>query len=202
MNDGLFTTLDPTARRIELPNGRWCIMSDTVGFIRKLPHGLVNAFKATLESVVQSEVLVIVSDVSDPHFREHLEAVDEVLMQIGANKHERVYVFNKIDKGLAISEELIDAAYPNNVKISAKNKINIENLLTKVESVMQRTLTTVSLELPVGSPYLGESMKLGKVFKQEWGEGIVRVKAELPKRFVTLLEKYLVEEESEERVES
>lgn len=188
MCNGLFTTLDPTSRRIELPGGHWCILSDTVGFIRKLPHGLVKAFHATLESVVQSEVLIIVCDVSDPQFREHLKAVDSVLAQIGAADHEKIYVFNKIDKGLAVSQELLDAAYPEHVLISAATGENITSLTNRIETIMCRNRRTVELNLPIGSPYIGEAMKIGKIFSQEWTEDNVKIMAELPKRFIEMLE--------------
>ena len=193
MCDGLFTTLDPTARRIELPGSHWCILSDTVGFIRKLPHGLVNAFKATLESVVQSEVLLLVSDVSDPQFREHIKAVEEVLKQIGAAKHERVYVFNKIDKGMAVSEELLKAAYPDCIMLSALTGENIVELQNRIETVMCRNRRSVELELPIGSPYIGDAMKIGKIFSQEWGEGVVKIKAELPLNFLNAVKTYIRE---------
>lgn len=188
MCNGLFTTLDPTARRIELPNGYWCIVSDTVGFIRKLPHGLVSAFKATLESVVQSEVLLLVCDVSDPQFREHLKAVDDVLAQIGAADHEKIHVFNKIDRGVAISEELLAAAYPNHIMISAAEGTNIDLLKRKIEKIMRRNRRKVELSLPIGSPLIGEAMNIGRVYAQEWGDGVVKIKAELPISFLQMLE--------------
>lgn len=188
MCDGLFTTLDPTSRRIELPGGHWCILSDTVGFIRKLPHGLVRAFHATLESVVQSEVLIIVCDVSDHQFREHLKAVDDVLAQIGAADHEKIYVFNKIDKGLSVSEELLTAAYPDHVLISAATGENIPTLADRIETIMCRNRRTVELNLPMGSPLIGEAMKIGRIFSQEWTEDGVKLMAELPNRFLTMLE--------------
>ncbi|GAB4280520.1 MAG: GTPase HflX [Candidatus Rifleibacteriota bacterium] len=190
MRNGLFTTLDPTARRIELPNGHWCILTDTVGFIRKLPHGLVKAFRATLECVVQSEVLLIVSDVSDPQFREHIKAVEEVLAQIGAANHEKIYVFNKMDKGLAISEELLLSAYPEGIIISAKEGKNLELLKERIEQVMCRNRRTVELTFPVGSPLIGEAMKIGKIFSQEWGQEEVKIKADLPIRFLKMIESY------------
>lgn len=191
MCNGLFTTLDPTARRIDLPGSHWCILSDTVGFIRKLPHGLVNAFKATLESVVQSEVLLLVSDVSDPQFREHLEAVEEVLKQIGAAAHERIYVFNKIDRGLAMSEELLRSAYPGCILLSALTGENIDELQSRIETVMCRNRRQVELELPIGSPYIGDAMKIGKIFSQEWGDGVVKIKAELPLTFLNAVKQYI-----------
>ncbi len=109
--DGLFTTLDPAARRLDLTGGRSGILTDTVGFIRKLPHGLVRAFRATLESVVNSEVLLIVCDASDLHYRERLQAVEEVLGQLGVLDREKLYVFNKIDKPLAVEKDVIRAAF-------------------------------------------------------------------------------------------
>lgn len=195
MCNGLFTTLDPTARRIELPNSHWCILTDTVGFIRKLPHGLVKAFKATLECVVQAEVLIIVSDVSDPQFREHLLAVDDVLGQIGAARHEKIYVFNKIDKGPAISEELLRAAYPDCLMISAAEGTNLGMLKERIEAVMCRNRRTVELTLPAGSVFVGEAMKIGRIFSQEWESGRVKVVAELPKRFLTMLKEYITNDD-------
>lgn len=196
MCNGLFTTLDPTARRIELPDGYWCIVSDTVGFIRKLPHGLVEAFKATLESVVQSEVLLLVCDVSDPLFREHLQAVDEVLKQIGAADHERIYVFNKIDKGMAMTAEELTAAYPKSIMISAVTGENIDTLKKRIEKIMRRNRRTVNISLPIGSPLIGEAMTIGKIYSQEWGEGVVKIRAELPRSFITMLERSETEDTS------
>ena len=187
MHNGLFTTLDPTARRIDLKDGYWCIVSDTVGFIRKLPHLLVKAFKATLESVVQSEVLLIVCDISDPQFREQLEAVERVLHEIGASNHEKIYIFNKIDKGQVVSDELLEAAYPNHIKISASNKTNIDILLTKISEIMKRNRKLVKIDLPVGNQFMGDIMSIGKVYSQEWGQGIVTIKAELPNTYLNML---------------
>lgn len=187
MCNGLFTTLDPTARRIDLKDGYWCIVSDTVGFIRKLPHLLVNAFKATLESVVQSEVLLIVCDISDPQFREQLEAVEKVLHEIGASNHEKIYVFNKIDKGQVVPDEVLEAAYPNHIKISAANKTNLDILLTKISEIMKRNRKLVKVVLPVGSQFMGDLMSIGKVYSQEWGQGIVTIKAELPNTYLNML---------------
>ncbi|NLV93396.1 MAG: GTPase HflX, partial [Candidatus Riflebacteria bacterium] len=187
MYDGLFTTLDPTARRIELSEGYWCIVSDTVGFIRKLPHSLVKAFHATLESIVQSEVLLIVCDVSDPSFKEQLRAVDKVLTQIKANQHEKIYVFNKIDKGTAVSKELLEATYPGCVFISALEKTNIDALLGKIADIMRRNRVFVNIKLPTNSPLIGEIMSLGKDIKQTWEEGYVDIFAELPKNYVSML---------------
>jgi GTP-binding protein HflX len=188
VNDGLFTTLDPTSRRLELCDGYWCIVSDTVGFIRKLPHSLVNAFHATLESVVQSEVLLIVCDISDPNYKEQLAAVDRVLKQIGAHNHERIYVFNKSDRGCVVPQEALDESYPNHVLISALNRTNFDILASKMSEIMRRNRILVEVTLPVNSPHIGEIMSLGKDIKQNWDESSVKVTAELPKSYMSILE--------------
>ena len=96
--DKLFATLDPTTRRLRLPTNQNVFLTDTVGFIRKLPHGLVEAFKATLEEVVQAELLVHVVDVSHPQAAEQIAAVNQVLAEIGAGGKPTLMVFNKIDQ--------------------------------------------------------------------------------------------------------
>src|SRR6476619_8168888 len=96
--DILFATLDPTTRRLRLPTNQNVLLTDTVGFIRKLPHGLVEAFKATLEEVVEAELLLHVVDLSHPQADEQIMAVNTVLKEIGADGKPTIMVFNKMDK--------------------------------------------------------------------------------------------------------
>ena len=96
--DKLFATLDPTTRRLKLPTNQNVLLTDTVGFIKKLPHGLVEAFKATLEEVVQADLLLHVVDISHPQAEEQIDAVNAVLMEIGAAEKPVLMVFNKIDR--------------------------------------------------------------------------------------------------------
>src|SRR3989442_3984737 len=96
--DRLFATLDPTTRRVRLPSNQNVLLSDTVGFIRKLPHRLVEAFKATLEEVVEADLLVHVVDISHPQAEEQIQSVDAVLKEIGADGKPTLMVFNKIDQ--------------------------------------------------------------------------------------------------------
>src|ERR1051326_4052516 len=105
--DKLFATLDPTTRRLKLPTNQNVLLTDTVGFIRKLPHGLVEAFKATLEEVVQAELLVHVVDVSHPQAEEQVQAVNAVLDEIGAGGKPTLMVCNKIDRCSRPREEVI-----------------------------------------------------------------------------------------------
>src|SRR6185437_13328573 len=96
--DILFATLDPTTRRLKLPTNQNVLLTDTVGFIRKLPHGLVEAFKATLEEVVQADLLLHVVDVSHSQAEEQVRSVDAVLKEIGAEGKPTLMVFNKVDR--------------------------------------------------------------------------------------------------------
>ena len=96
--DKLFATLDPTTRRLKLPTNQNVLLTDTVGFIKKLPHGLVEAFKATLEEVVQADLLLHVVDISHPQAEEQIDAVNTVLREIGAAEKPVLMVFNKIDQ--------------------------------------------------------------------------------------------------------
>src|SRR5258706_9171167 len=98
VEDKLFATLDPTTRRLRLPTNQNVLLTDTVGFIRKLPHDLVEAFKATLEEVVQAELLLHVVDISHPQAEEQIIAVNAVLEEIGAVGKATLMVFNKIDR--------------------------------------------------------------------------------------------------------
>ncbi len=192
--DGVFTTLDPTARKVELKSGRWCVFSDTVGFIRKLPHGLVKAFRATLESVVQSEVLLIVCDVSDKEFKSKLASVEEVLGKIGAKDHERIYVFNKIDKGLCLPEVELQTLYPNSIFISAAKGDYIDDFLQKIDSVIARRYRKLQIEIPSNSQLVKEVMGIGIVLSQEWGHGKVKIVAEVPEKLVARLKDYIIDE--------
>ena len=91
-------TLDPTSRRVHLPGGRQIVITDTVGFIRKLPHGLIEAFKSTLEEAVLSDAIIHVIDVSNDEWRHHKQVTEEVLKELGAGDKPVLLVFNKIDK--------------------------------------------------------------------------------------------------------
>ena len=97
VEDKLFATLDPTSRRLEMPSGKLLIVTDTVGFVRNLPHKLINAFKATLEEAILANFLIHVLDVSSPEVEEHYNTTLEVLKELGADEIHRITVFNKID---------------------------------------------------------------------------------------------------------
>ena len=127
--DKLFATLDPTIRSLELEDSRQIMMVDTVGFIRKLPHHLIEAFKSTLEEAVISDVLIHVVDASNPEYKNQIQVVENVLSDIGANNKPEIIAFNKCD--LINPEEIINENI-SNVFISAKNKTGFDRLLYEI----------------------------------------------------------------------
>ena len=131
--DRLFATLSPTMRRVKLPSGREVVFADTVGFIRRLPHTLIEAFKATLEEVKYSDLILTVVDSSDEDWQSKYRVVKGVLKEIGAGDVPRLLVFNKID--LLPEEDLEDLKreYPDAIFISAARKEGIDDLLSAVE---------------------------------------------------------------------
>ncbi|HNW34557.1 MAG TPA: GTPase HflX [Candidatus Ozemobacteraceae bacterium] len=182
--DGLFTTLDPTARRVELTGGRWAILSDTVGFIRKLPHGLVRAFRATLESVRHSQVLIHVCDVSNVQARDHLAAVEQVLQEMKLEDPDRIIVFNKIDRGVPHNKETLSALFPGAIFLSARTGENLDELKQVMADKMAASFQVVELELPTNAPILKDIRLLGRILREEWGEGTIRLQADLPRKFL------------------
>jgi GTP-binding protein HflX len=149
VRDRLFHTLDPTTRTFEL-SGRDYLLTDTVGFIEKLPHQLVEAFKATLEETVLADLILHVVDASAPEERRlaDIQAVDEVLEEIGAGEKPRLLVFNKVD--LLSEEDRAEAEleHPEAVLISAQEGEGLDRLRERVEQAFEETLAEVELLVP------------------------------------------------------
>ncbi|EGD50014.1 HSR1-related GTP-binding protein, partial [Thermoanaerobacter ethanolicus JW 200] len=139
----LFATLDPTARRLVLPSGREVILIDTVGFIRKLPHDLVEAFKSTLEEVKYADLLLHVIDVTSPDMEEKIKVVEKVLSDLGAINTPKINVFNKIDL-----LEVVPKGNEREVYISDKNKIGFDKLLQAIEREIFKDVEVVNFLLP------------------------------------------------------
>ena len=142
--DRLFATLDPTSRRVRLPGGLHAIVTDTVGFIHKLPHQLVDAFRATLEEVSRADLLLEVVDASDHHALEHRATVQAVLDELGAAEKPRIIAANKIDAAQMHAREIDPAA----LGVSAATGLGLGPLRSAVEEALQRQGTPVDLRLP------------------------------------------------------
>ncbi len=193
VHDGLFTTLDPTARRLPLPSGRSAILSDTVGFIRKLPHGLVQAFRATLEDVLNSQVVVHVTDVSHPDALERIEAVNDVLREIGVLERETIMVFNKIDRESAVGKESLMRDFPGCCFVSARTGDGLEQLLVRLDEVMAREVRPVDLLIPADHALLREVRQWSRILAEEWLPEGVKLRAEVPVKLLPRLRSFLSE---------
>ena len=148
--DQLFATLDPTTRRLELPSGRAATLTDTVGFVRKLPHELVEAFRSTLEEVGRSAMILHVADASAHDLDEQIEAVRNVLAEIGAGSVTEVLALNKIDLVDATERERLAARFPYAVAMSALGRVGLEPLLELVESSLPAFPRDVTVLIPYG----------------------------------------------------
>ena len=143
--DKLFATLDPTTRKMLLPGGESVLLTDTVGFIRKLPHHLVKAFKSTLDEVVYADVLLIVSDITDPEVQEHIEVTKQVIEDLGAGDKPIIYVYNKCDL-LDSSIETVNT--DDTVFLSGVSMEGISSLLSLIEDTIHRFKKKYHLLIP------------------------------------------------------
>ena len=193
----LFATLDPTTRRLRLPTNQNVLLTDTVGFIRKLPHGLVEAFKATLEEVVQADLLVHVVDVSHPQANEQVQSVDAVLKEIGAEGKPTLMVFNKIDL-LNGSRETLNRfleRYPHGVAISAESGEGIPLLLEELSSQIRPLREFVELSVPhEQSGVIARLHEVAQVIERRYNGKTARFKARIPPHFHREFERFLVRE--------
>ena len=148
--DKLFATLDPTTRKMELPDGTPVLLTDTVGFIRKLPHHLVHAFKSTLDEAVYADILLIVVDASDPEYREQLETTEQLLSELGAADKPTLYVFNKCDRGVASVYRSLGTYAENHrtVTVSAATGQGISALLENVQELLHEGKRRVVFHIP------------------------------------------------------
>ncbi len=183
--DQLFATLDPTTRQVELPNHEPMLMTDTVGFIQKLPHHLVESFKATLEEVVEADLLLHVVDASHPQVDAQIEAVHKVLDELGGLDKPMLYVFNKIDdeKGHNAAKRLM-RQFPRSVAVSALTGEGIDLLFDELADCLKGRKVTLRLSIPLSEGKLIASLqKSASILEQDY-EGatadlLVRVSPQL-----------------------
>ncbi len=184
----MFATLDPTIRAVRLPSNRKVLLSDTVGFIRELPPGLIAAFRATLEEVQEASLILHVADVANPHHAEQDVEVEKVLAELGVEDRPRLHVFNKLD---LLSPSDADALHNGNgnVFVSALTSMGLEQLLLCIdEAIPVEPTVRVTLQLPLTD---GRTLALvhacGRVLHSEVQDGHMRLDAELPESFARRL---------------
>lgn len=195
--DQLFATLDPTTRQLTLPNKQEIIITDTVGFIQRLPHQLIAAFRSTLEVVTEADLLVHVIDVSHELYKEQAAAVHEVLKEIGAETKPVITVYNKIDK-LSPDSKLADrlALEEDTVCISAAKKLNLETLQQMIESHLKSKAVEVTLCIPYAETAKAAQLhETANVLEQEYTENGAVMKVILPVEDLEAYNEYILKSE-------
>lgn len=179
--DKLFATLDPTTRRLRLPTNQNVLLTDTVGFIRKLPHGLVEAFKATLEEVVEADLLLHVVDVSHPNAQDHISAVNAVLEEIGAGGKSTLMVLNKTDLIPEAYLEGIRGRHEKAVTISAKTGAGVGELMAELGVMLKPVREFIELEIPhEASGTIARLHVVAQVVERDYDGAKARFKARIP----------------------
>lgn len=182
----LFATLDPTARKLTLPSGLTVVAVDTVGFVSRLPHHLVDAFKSTLEETAYSDVIVKVADASDPQREEQLAVTDEVLEQLGCAGIPQITVYNKCDKG-ALSFT------PGVLLTSARTGLGLNALLEELDRQLSSRMRPVKLLLPYDQLGLAAPLRQrGSVTVEEYRPEGVYLEGIAKTTDLHLFEPYLV----------
>jgi GTP-binding protein HflX len=168
VEDALFATLDPTVRRLDLPSGRHCTVADTVGFVRHLPHHLIEAFRSTLEEVTDADLVVHVVDGSDPHPEDQLSAVREVLGAIGAGDLPELVVINKADIADPLQLAALRRREPDALIVSAHSGEGIEALLARLDERLPRPEIEVDVVVPYNrGDLIAAAHAEGEVLSQE-----------------------------------
>jgi GTP-binding protein HflX len=191
----LFATLDPTTRKLKLPCGETVLLTDTVGFIRKLPHHLVKAFKSTLDEAVYADILMIVIDAHDDEARAQLDVTESLLAELGAAGKPTIYVYNKCDLGISpeLPSYIANNEDPNRVvcAISAKSGEGIDILLEKVEEIIHQGKSKVTFVIPNSEQgALNILYKNATVENVEYGYEGVTVVATVDQKVRGMLKKY------------
>jgi GTP-binding protein HflX len=191
----LFATLDPTTRRLHLPSGREILLTDTVGFIQKLPTDVVAAFQATLEEVTYADLVLQVVDAADPAAAEQAETVEEVLGQLQAADKPRVVALNKVDRLGPSSRrraiQQLHRRFPGAVPISAANQAGFDDLITSLEAAARQDAVAVDLLIPYGrEQVLHDLRQIGGVNRTEYVEKGTRAWGWVPRRARHRFESY------------
>ncbi len=199
--DQLFATLDPTTRRLYLPSNRHVVMTDTVGFIQKLPTTLIAAFRATLEEIIQADLILHVVDASHASIFEHIEAVEDTFAELNVPNVPRILVCNKIDMMTpehipALLDEIeLTEFYTHKIPVSARTGQNIDQLLDAIEETLTSQLSRAELLIPYErGDIVSMLFEGGNVETQEHTQHGVHITAQLPRDLFERLEQYQIKE--------
>lgn len=187
----LFATLDPTTRGLDLADGRKILVTDTVGFIRKLPHDLIEAFKSSLEEAVEADLLIHVVDSTSSEKEEHIKVVNELLKNLGALNKPVLLVLNKIDALESSEPGRIKYPYGKVFEVSAANGTGLEELLTGIAEELPQSEREMHLQVPYSAgwvvPYIHEN---GRILEENYNEKGLNLRAVVKMRYISRLEEF------------
>lgn len=190
----LFATLDPTSRALKLPDGRSIILVDTVGFISRLPHSLVESFKSTLEEVVYADLILNVCDASNPDYEQQIDVTLDTIKELGASDKPVLTVFNKCDLTKNLHFFSLDR---NTVRISAKTGEGLPALLEKIASMLENTRRRVKLIIPYSDGNLTSRIRNeGELISEEYTPDGIMLDAVLDPGFLNLVKDYIIPDET------
>ena len=193
--DKLFATLDTTTRKLDLDDGHTILLTDTVGFVRRLPHGLVESFKATLEEAVLADFLIHVIDGSSENVEEHFQTTLDVLKELGADEKRIIPAINKIDVISTERLEELKIIFPDAVLISVRNGHGIEDLLSKINEMLLSKIVRKTLKIPQSRQDLVALLhREGKILSQEYEQNDIIINAIYSKRFLAKFAEFVMAE--------
>jgi len=197
VKDQLFATLDPTTRQIDLPNNQSVLLTDTVGFIQKLPHHLVDAFKATLEEVVEADLIIHVIDASHEDVETQMQAVNTVLDEIGALDKPILHLFNKMDSEVGKNTaRRLAHLYDPSVMISAKTGEGIDRLYEQLSDLLKQQKQTLRLLIPLNHGKIISTLKkTATILEEEYESGTAELLVRVSSQMAAQCEPFIVQEE-------
>ena len=185
----LFATLDPTTRQLDLPGSQSVLLTDTVGFIRRLPHRLVEAFKATLEEVVVADFLIHVMDVTSPDMDKHAATTQRVLAEIEADQKRTITVLNKIDLCDPVDLEAIRSHHPDAICVSAVTGKGLDILINRIADLLNETASIYELLIPHDRyDVISRIHEIGGITNQDTRDDGVYIKGNFPDSMAGLIE--------------
>jgi GTPase len=193
VEDKLFATLDATTRVVKLSPVRKILLTDTVGFIRKLPHHLIASFKSTLDEIVEADILIHVVDISSPNFKEQIRVVEETLNELNTSDKPTIMAFNKIDK-LENRDMIYSLAseYKNAVFISASRGVNLQALKDKISQIIDEHYVEITGKIPISDKEaISAIYKFGEVLEANYDDEHLTLKIKIEKRHLNKISHYL-----------
>ena len=194
-DDKLFATLDPTTRAVHLSDQYYALLTDTVGFIRRLPHHLVASFRATLEEISYADMLLHVVDASQISIQEQILAVEDVLEQLKVLDKPTIMVFNKMDK-LQDKSDLsqIKSKYPNNIEVSALSGQGLDNLKAMLLEVASKDEVEISVDIPqTEGQIVNYIYNHGKVLERKFKDNMIQMRVRIDRKYAGKVEKFVSE---------